>query len=202
MAKKSRYLQVDKTEKFYTTPRQEGTFLYFTGRGDDIATGATGAGQQFLLTNTSVDPVSYKEVIGQFNETVFLKDGYIFWQNAVPGDRVSLEIVLPAGVVHPCADQKGNAADVNGEIVNITASATPDETWVGTHFLFPIDMVLFRFVNELSLVGSNEHGLVLESPDAAEIPSYMQFRLSFKSDAPNPDIVVSVMMEMYRTNTI
>ena len=198
--KKSRYLQVDKTEKIHTSPRQEGTFLYFTGRGDTDT--SVGDGKCLRLTNES--GLQYKEIITGFNETVFIKDGYVFWQNATVGDSVSLEVILPANTPYISEAQTGNAGvvDENGTISYITASQTPDETWVGTHLLFPINVALFRFVNSFSLLGTNEHGLVLNSPDAAEIGPELKFRLSFKSDAPNPNLVVSVLMEMYRKNTI
>lgn len=198
--KQSRYLQVDKTEKIHTSPRQEGTYLYFTGRGD--LPNSVGNGEWFRLTNET--GLSYKEIITGFNETVFLKDGYVFWQNATVGDSASLEVILPANTPFLSEFQTGNAGvvDENGTISYITASQTPDETWVGTHLLFPIDVALFRFVNSFSLLGTNEHGLVLNSQDAAEISSELKFRLSFHSESPNPNLVVSVLMEMYRKNTI
>jgi hypothetical protein len=201
MARRSRYLQVDNTEKIHTSPRQEGTFLYFTGRGDSETEGI-GHGEAFRLTNENGD--TYKEIITGFSETVFLKDGYVFWQNATVGDSVSLEVILPANTLYLSETQQGNAGvvDENGTISYITASQTPDETWVGTHLLFPIDVTLFRFVNNFSLVGTNEHGLLLESPDAAEVEGDLKFRLSFKSEAPNPNLVVSVLMEMYREHTV
>jgi hypothetical protein len=200
MARTSRYLQVDNTEKIHTSPRQEGTFLYFTGRGDTET--EVGKGEAFILTNT--EGSSYKEMITGFNETVFLKDGYVFWQNAKVGDEVSLEIILPANTPYMSDTQTGNAGiiDENGTISYITASQTPDETWTGTHLLFPMEVTLFRFVNSFSLLGTNEHGLVLESPDVAEVESSLKFKLSFSSTAPNPDLVVSVLMEMYREHTI
>ena len=36
----------------------------------------------------------------------------------------------------------------------------------------------------------------------AEIEGDLKFRLSFKSEVSNPDLVVSVLMEMYRQNTV
>ena len=73
--------------------------------------------------------------------------------------------------------------------------------WVA-HLLFPMDVTLFRFVNNFSLLGTNEHGLLLGSPDVAKISQDLKFRLSFKSEAPNPNLVVSVLMEMYRKTTV
>jgi hypothetical protein len=142
--KKSRYLQIDKTEKIYSSPRQEGTYLYFTGAGDDMNNSRIGEGPSMYMTNGSaLDKVS-KEI--QFLETVFIKDGYLFWENA------------------------------------------------------KVDLI--RFVNKFHLIGSNNHGLCIESNDAAEIESMLKFRLEIYSPTKNPDLTVSVMMEMYRENTI
>lgn len=191
----------DGTQKTFSSPSYDGTFLYFTGKGDSLTEGV-GKGDAFILTNE--EGVQYKEIIAGYNEDVFLKDGYVFWQNATVGDSISLEIILPANTVFDSMEQQGNAGvvDENGTISYITASQTPDETWVGTHLLFPIDVVLFRFVNHFSLLGTNEHGLLLESSDVAKVEQKLKFRLSFSSEAPNPNLVVSVLMEMYRENTI
>jgi hypothetical protein len=201
MPTKRKSIHRDGTQKIFSSPSYDGTFLYFTGRGDSETEGI-GNGEAFRLTNE--EGVQYKEIITGYNEDVFLKDGYVFWQNATVGDAVSLEIVLPANTVYPSLEQQGNAGiiDENGTISYITASQTPDETWIGTHLLFPIDVTLFRFVNNFSLLGTNEHGLLLESSDVAKVNKELKFRLSFKSEAPNPNLVVSVLMEMYREHTV
>jgi hypothetical protein len=198
--KKSRYLQIDKTEKVYSSPRQEGTYLYFTGAGDDMNNGKIGEGPSMYMTNGSASDKVSKEV--QFLETVFLKDGYLFWESAKVGDRVSLTVFLPANTPYLSETEQGNAVLVGGVPQYITASQVPDETWTGTHLYFPVDVDLIRFVNKFHLIGSNSHGLCIESNDAAEIDSMLKFRLEIYSPTKNPDLTVSVMMEMYRENTI
>lgn len=198
--KQAKYLQIDKTEKVYSSPRQEGTYLYFTGTGDNTASGAIGEGSSLFLTNTEAEKTVARSV--QFIEEVYLKDGYIFWQNAVVGDRASLLVYLPANTPTPSEEDTGNAVLVDGVPTYITASETPDETWVGTHLYFPVDVDLIRFVNKFHLMGTNVHGLCIESSDAAHIPKELMFRLELYSPTNNPDISVSVMMEMYRENTI
>lgn len=198
--KKSRYLQVDKTEKIYSSPRQEGTLLYFTGAGDDVANNKIGEGPSMYIVNTSGLSTITKHV--QFTENVFLKDGYIFWENAAPGDRASLIVYIPAGVPFKSPTEQGNAILVDGTPQYVTASTTPDETWVGTHIYSPIDIDLIRFVNKFHMIGTNVHGLCIESDDAAEVEPELKLRIEVYSPNSNTNLTVSVMLEMYRENTI
>ena len=198
--KKSRYLQHDKTEKIYTSSRQEGTFLYITSRGDDIANQKRGKGTQLILDNT-VDKRSYKVIETQFMDNIFLKDGFIIWENAVLGDTISLELVLPAGVLFPADNGDGNFNIVNGNPELITTSQIPDSTWVGTHYLFPMDVTLFRYVNEFALLGTNHAGLILESSDTAEIQKELKIKFILNSPSQS-DIRVIINIEAYREFTL
>jgi len=198
MAIVKRKINRDGTQKVFSSPSYGGTYLYFTGKGD--TEDEVGGGEPLRLTNTDGD--TYGEIITGFSEDVYLKDGYIFWQNATVGDSVSLEVILPADTPYISSTETGNADMVDGSVKYITDSKTPDETWKGKYLLFPVDVTLFRFVNHFSLIGTNEHGLLLESTDAAEISKDLKVRLSFTSEAPNINLVVSVLMEMYRKNTI
>ena len=190
------------TEKMFSTPSQDGTYLYFTSKGDDISSGVIGKGQVMAISNQS--GLLSSSVECQFSEDIFLKDGFLFWENAIFGDTVSLEIILPANTPVLSAEDKGNAAEVNGVITYITASQTPDETWTGTHNLFPMDFVVNRFVNSIYLMGANHHGLVLESSETALVSSIMKFRLTYKNvnTTVNNDIRITTMLEMYRKNTV
>ena len=179
MAKKQRFLQADKTEKIHSSPRQESTFLYFTGKGDNIESGKIGDGESLFLSNTS--GLSEVSTVVSFTENVFLKDGYFFWENAAHGDEVSLEVFLPGNTPFPHPTEAGNSIIINGVPQYITASPTPDSTWTGTHVFSPYDITMFRFVNSFSLIGSNNQGLCLESSDAVEIESELSIRFIMKT---------------------
>lgn len=200
MAISKKFLQDDGTEKVYTSARQEGTSLYFTGSGDNVETQTRGDGTVLLIEN----PDSLTEVIVdcQFIDSIFLKDGIILWEAAVFGDRISMEIILPANQPMPSDDAVGNASLVDGTIQYITASEIPDETWTGDYFLFPMDYIVNRFVNGVNLMGSNAHGLMLESSDTAEIPSIFRLRMKYNSIIPNPNIKIAVTIELYREHTV
>ena len=108
---------------------------------------------------------------------------------------------LPANTPFISTGNQGNADLIDGNIVNITASTTPDETWTGEYLLFPIDVVLFKFVNQFSLLGSNTYGLLLESYDTAEIPPLLKFRFTLNSPSQS-DIKVLINIFTYRHKTI
>jgi len=201
MARKVDFVQHDGTKKILTTPRQEGTFLYFTGKGDDIANGLVGKGTDMSLINSAGEAVMSVEC--SFLDDVFLKDGMAFWEGAVFGDTVDMEIVLPANTPMPSEDETGNAGiiDAQGTISYITASPTPDETWTGAYYLFPMDYVAHRFVNSFPMNGTNNVGTVLESSDTAEIENIFKFRITVNSSTSNPALKVFTVLELYRTRT-
>lgn len=197
--KKSRYLQHDGTEKVFTSPRQEGTFLYFTSRGDNKITGVRGKGQKLIL-DSSIPYVNNKKVVeASFIDNIFIKDGIIFWDNAMIGDNITLEVVLPANTPYPF--NSGNAEIINGVPTYITDSPTPNETWIGSYLLSPVDTVLVRFVNEFHILGSNHVGLVLESSDTAEVSKELKIRFTLESQS-NSDITIMFNLELYRSKTV
>lgn len=200
MSINTRFLQSDGTEKVYTSARQEGTSLYYTNAGDNVETQTRGAGTELLISNP--DALSEVSVECQFIDNIFLKDGILMWEGASFGDTIDMEIVLPANQPMPSDDGLGNADLVDGIIQYITASETPDETWTGNYFLFPVDYVVNRFVNGLAIMGSNHHGLMLESSDTSEVPSIFMIRLTYKSPTPSVDTKLTVTIEIYREFTV
>lgn len=202
MPRKIDYVQHDGTKKMLTTPRQEGTFLYFTGKGDDIANNLVGKGSRLIIENLNGDTTAFMEC--SFIDDVFLKDGMAFWEGAVFGDSVDMEIVLPSGTPMPAEGANGNAdvVDGNGTISYITASQSPDVTWTGNYFLFPMDYVVHRFVNEFPLNGNNNIGTILESSDTAEIENIFKFKITIHSPSQNMALKLYIMLELYRERTV
>jgi len=201
--KKSRYLQPDGTAKTSSTPRIEGTMLYFTSSGDDSVNGVVGDGTPLVLNNT-VTPTTQKSVDCQFIDDIHLKDGMIIWENAILGDTLDWEVILPANTPLPTGDGKGNANMVEGTVQYITAASAPDDTWVGDYFLFPTDYVVDRFVNNLLVLGTNHHGMILESNDAMLVPKIFKMRLNYRNiyGEVNPNFVLVATIEMYRDRTV
>lgn len=190
----------DGAQKIYSSPAEENQYIYFTCVGDDVINKTVGNGGKLIFDNFSSTNTISKEV--QFLEDIQLKDGYLFWDNAVLGDFVDVEIVLPANTPMEKPDNKGNASLVNDTIQYITASQTPDETWKGSHLLLPIDMPVVKFANQLHIMGSNVMGTVLESSGAALIKSIFKVRVTVTSPSNNPNLKVIMLAEIYRENTL
>lgn len=187
--------QKDGTQKVHTTPRIEGTFLYFTGRGDDLVGGNIGEGPELILKNTDGSPMSAKTVVFGFSEDIWLKDGYIFWKGGDFGDYGSMEIFLPANTYYKTPHSTGNYDLIDGVYV-------ANATWTGEYLMLPIDYTLNRFVNKVHLVGDNTVGLLLESSDIDVVTTQLRMRVIMGSPSVNPNLEMAVTMEMYRTKTI
>lgn len=201
MGLNKKFIQPDGTEKLFTSPRFEGTYLYVTSRGDDLTNNVVGAGNQFYYKNTEVK--TYHEICFGFIETIYLKDGIAFWKNAVPGDEITVEAYIPAYTPFLCPTGRGNVnVSESGEVQFVTASTTPDETWTGTHIFSDQDISVIRFINKAILFGTNEHGLVIESQDAAEIVKDLNLKLKIFSSSANPNLEFALMLEMYRNTTV
>jgi len=201
MALTHNILHRDGTNKVYQNPAISGQYLYFTNKGDDIANGVIGNGNALFIDNS--EGALEKHVDIQFLEDIQIKDATIFWENANWGDSVFGEVILSAGTPYLKVDKKGNAAkNENGEIINITASPVPDETWTGDYILFPIDVPLIRFLNNFQIFGSNNIGTLFESEGVALIPKELKLRLQYKSTVPNPNIKLSLMIEIFREKTV
>lgn len=200
MAIKHDILHRDGTKKVYESPATLGQYLYFTNKGDDIVNGIVGKGTKLFIENP--DALNEKSLEIQFLEDIQLKDAYIFWEGAVWGDSLSFEVVLPAGTLFPSATNQGTVNIVEGVPTPVTESQVPDDTWTGTHMLFPVDVPLIRFVNEIALNGTNSVGTVLESTGVALINKELKLKMIYKSETNNPDIKLAVTAELYREHTL
>ena len=193
MAKTQKYRQLDGTEKLYTTPRQEGTYLYFTGYGDDLTNQTIGNGQELSLNNSGGNTET--SITFGFIDDVFIKDGVIFWDGCAWGDHVSLEIYLPANTFYKTPHSTGNFDLVEG---NYIANAT----WTGEYLALPTDYTLNRFVNGVPVNGDNPMGTLLESSDVDIISNVLRFKATLKSPSANTTSKVAFLIEMYRSRTV
>jgi hypothetical protein len=200
MAIKHNILHRDGSKKVFESPAYGGQYIYFSNRGDDIDNNVIGKGEQFSIDNASADTEKY--ISAQFLEDVQIKDAYIFWENAVWGDSIGVEIELPANTLFPSLLNTGNVDVIDGNITAVTSSQIPDKTWTGSHMYFPIDVSIVRFVNEFPINGTNIMGTVLESKSAALLDKRLKLKLVLKSPSANPKLKVSVVAELYRTDTI
>jgi hypothetical protein len=190
----TKFKQQDGTEKIFTTPRQEGTYLYFTGRGDDVVNDTIGDGEAMQMSNKT-SPSAAKTVTVSFTEDIWLKDGYVLWTGAQFGDYATMEVYLPANTYYKTPQSTGNFDLVDGAYV-----ANP--TWTGEYLALPMDYTLNRFVNKIPLMGDAPHGVLLESSDVDMIAKELKMRIIMGSPDVNPNLEMSCVIEMYRTKTV
>ena len=72
----------------------------------------------------------------------------------------------------------------------------------GKYMMYPIDIVLNRFLNEVMILGDNTVGYIIESADTALVPKQLKTRLKVKSATNNQDLVLTVSAEVYRKQTV
>lgn len=187
------YVQRDGTRKMFTSPKQGDTNLYITSRGDNVENGTRGDGETLVVKGV---PDGEKTISIQFIDDVYIKDGVVLWQNAKLGDSISLEIVLPANTMFPSPANTGNYdIDEYGNVIENTEGT-------GRYMMYPVDIVLNRFLNEVMILGDNTIGYIIESADTALIPKQLKTRLKVKSSTSNNDLVLTVSAEVYRNQTV
>jgi len=193
MSYKKQFVQLDGTPKTYNTSRQGETYLYITSCGDDLENGIRGEGEQ-LKVKGCIDGIN-TQTIG-FIDDIYLKDGIIFWNNAVEGDSITIEIVLPANTMFISPSNTGNYdIDYQGNI-------TPNNSETGKYMMYPVDVSINRFINKFEIMGTNNLGLTIESSDTALIPKQLQIKIIANSTSKNPDLLVRFSVEIYRERTI
>ena len=193
MAKESKFVQLDGTPKMYVSARQENTRLYYTSEFDDVANNVRGGGDVFLFRNT--DALNQLVIEGKFIDDIYLKDGYLMWTDAVVGDTVSMEVVLPANQPMPKIERDGNYDLVDGAMVENT-------TGNGGYIMYPVDIVIDRFANKVLIIGTNTTGFVMTSADTAILPSIFKVRFTVDSPTGNVNLNVVVSLETYREKTV
>ena len=189
MAKNSKIIQIDGTPKQYSSAKQgSSTRVYVTGRGDDLENQVRGTGQDFVIEGNGTESSS---ITFGFIDDLYIKDGYLFWENAVFGDSITLEVFLPANQPMPTKKKDGNYDLIDGSLV-----ANAENT--GDFSMYPIDVTLVRFINEFKILGDNPRGFTIETNDTMQISSILRVRATLKSQTNNNAARVVFAIEFYR----
>jgi len=193
MARDSKIIQIDGTPKQYSSAKQgTATKVYVTGRSDDLENQIRGKGQKFVIEGDGTEEMT---INFGFIDDLYIKDGYLFWENAVFGDSLSLEIYLPANQPMPTKKKDGNYDLVAGNLVS-------NEAGTGDYMLFPDDVTLVRFVNEFMILGDNHRGFVIETNDTMLLPNILRLRGIVRSKNNNSAVRVVFAIEFYREQSI
>lgn len=92
-------------KKVWASSRPYGTNTYFTGCGDDVASGVIGGGDHLIFKMASTDTV--KSVDLEFTEDVWFKDGFAMMDQLPPlGAYMNLFVVHPTAGIVGCFGRK------------------------------------------------------------------------------------------------
>lgn len=90
----------DGVPRVYSSPRPLDTRTYFSSCGDTAA--GLGEGPELIFNMLVVD--TYKEITISYNELVYIKDGYLIYQSAPLGAKLTVAVLAPNDevVAHFC----------------------------------------------------------------------------------------------------
>lgn len=103
---------------------------------------------------------------------MYIRDGVIKYLNAGFDSHLKVDVICPAGVPFPSPTNTGTLDLVDGTFV-------PNATNTGGFQTAPVEVVLFRFINDMHLVGAENEGEVTSpEPFLLNYPYFLRFTLS------------------------
>lgn len=176
-----------------SSDRPANTYRCFSGRGDDIVSNPKKIGLGPDIT-FDVAPGATQSVDCHFVDNVFVKDGAIRYTNAVPDTTLSVDVICPAGIPFPSPTKTGTL-DLVG------STWTPNTHGTGAFMTAPVEVILFRFINHMHLIGSDREPI--SSPESFQLVTPYFLRFTLVNSVNNPvNVQAGVMMGMYRYKTL
>jgi len=167
-----------------STSRPRIATTYFTSSGDDISGGVIGTGKAFFYDFENSDdiitaPIGFKRkrIDFGFIDSTWVKEGTVYFHNALKGSYVDMFIVCPAGQYYLKND--------------------------GTPTLATEDIVVEHYVNRFFIQGSCSMGDELNTEScSSEIPNAYKYR--FEVTVPESDNNSNgyINLELYRARTV
>ena len=176
-----------------TTTRPLDTVLHYTSVGDTFISphnGTVGDGPDLLFTVAPGATVT-KEI--QFIEDIMFLGGKSLAYDAEPGSYGTAEIIAPAGMPYPAKNNNGNYDYTDGQWVQ-------NQTNTGKYFISGTATVVNRFVNRLPLGKYSTDMLLANEP--SRIPSGYKIRVTFYNASTTTDLYASILLTMFRKNTV
>lgn len=188
--------QVTKDGKRIVTAsdRPKDYYRHFTGKGDDVVSvpKRIGEGPSIHLIAEAGQSAT---IDIKFADDVYIRDGEIRYLNAGFDSHLTCEVVCPAGVPFPSPTKTGTLDLVNGSFV-------PNNSGTGAFMTAPIEVKLFRFINGMHLVGS-DNGNAINSPEPflLNYPYFLRFTLEADPDITG-NLKAAVTIGMFRKKTL
>jgi hypothetical protein len=127
-----------------------------------------------------------------FLDDVYIKDGDITFLEATYGSYLTVEVMCPIGVPFPDPNGKGTLDFVNGSFV-------PNANGTGAFRTSTTETVLYRFINELSLLGTGHKTIESIEPFLMYYPYFLRY---FVYNPGPTQLQATVTMGMYRKRTV
>ncbi len=182
----------DGKQIFTASDRPKDHYRHFTGRGDDVALGKIGQGERIHLI---AEPGQTATLDVKFVDDVYIRDGKIRYLNAGFDSHLNIDVVCPPGVPFPAPNGNGTLDRVGGQFV-------PNANGTGTYMTAPVEVVLFRFLNEFHLVGSEEIDEI-DSPEPFMLyaPYFLKVSIGADPEITGP-LKAAITIGMYRKKTV
>lgn len=184
-------LQTTKDGKTILTAsdRPKDHFRHFTSRGDDIAGGKIGRGQQ-LMFNVGTDSTQVIDL--RFLDASYVKDGQISFVGAEIGSFLHVEVVAAPGT--PFQVPGNGNYDYNG------ANFVPNAGGTGMWKITNVETVINVFINEMLLLGSDR--MPIESAEPFQFHPMYILRYKIHNTSTQNSLQCCITMGMYRPKTV
>lgn len=188
--------QVTKDGKRIVTAsdRPKDFYRHFTGNGDDVDSTPKkiGLGPHIHLI---AEPGATTTLDVKFVDDVYIRDGEIRYLNAGFDSHLTIEVFCPPNVPFPHPTKQGTLDLVNGSFV-------PNLTNTGAFTTAPVEVKLFRFINDMHLVGDdNLNSINSPEPFLLNYPYFLRYTMSADPDITGP-LKAAVTMGMFRKKTV
>lgn len=171
--------------------RPKDHYRHFTSCGDDMVNQVRCAGEHLIF---QVPPGETQVKEAQFFDDLYLKDGYIRYENAAIGSHVTVDIVAPAGIPYPAIFKNGNCDIVNGVIVANTTNT-------GVYFVNPnAEETFLRFVNQVLILGTGD--FQTSAPEPSFLPTPIIQRFKIYNASATETLTAVITMGLYRKQTV
>jgi hypothetical protein len=189
--------QFTKDGKQITTSsdRPAGFYRHFTGNGDDVTSNPKkiGAGPHIHLIAEAGQTAT---IDIHFADDVYIRDGEVRYLNAGFDSHLSIEVYCPPNTPFPHPTHQGT--------LDLTATGfVPNTTNTGAYMTAPVEVKLFRFINQMHLVGSdNLNSIQSPEPFMMVYPYFLRYTLEADPDITGGPLKAAITMGMYRKKTI
>jgi hypothetical protein len=131
----------------------------------------------------------------KFADDVYIRDGEIRYLNAGFDSHLTIEVFCPPNTLFPHPTKQGTLDLVNGSFV-------PNNTNTGVYMTAPVEVKLFRFINDMHLVGADSKNEINSpEPFLLNYPYFLRFTLDADPDITGP-LKAAVTIGMFRKKTI